>query len=193
MSLINNDQVIAHLRKIDLLSRDHAIASHQNTAAFSQCAHLLLPIGLLLVVELHHIVDILAPLLQLTLPVHLHSSRHHDKHSADMLAIKEALAQCGHLDSLAQAHIIAQDSALLFFVQIVEPDHTFLLVLEKSLVVFGRQTEVIGQAVLLFFRIVFEATFLLAFSKLELVIWILIIVVVIRSDDFRFGCRSILL
>ena len=67
--------------------------------------------------------------------------------------------------------------------------------LEKSLVVFGRQTEVIGEAVLLFFRVVFEAAFFLAFSKHELRVRILVIIViiVIRADDFRFGCRSILL
>ena len=189
MSLINDDQVIAHLREIDLLSRDHAIASHQNTAAFPQCAHLLLSIRLLLVVELHHIVDILAPLLQLTLPVHLHSSGHHYEHSADMLTIKEALAQCGHLDSLAQAHIVTQDTSLLFFVQIVEPDHSFLLVLEKSLVVFGWQTEVIGEAVLLFFWIVFEAAFFLALSKCKLIVRIFVITIifiVIGADDFGF-------
>ena len=53
-----------------------------------------------------------------------------------MLAIKEALAQSRNLDCLTKTHVITEDASLFILVQVVKPDHSFFLVLEKALVNF---------------------------------------------------------
>ena len=107
MALGHDHQVVPHLAQVDFLGGDHAVARDQNTALPPQSFHLLLTIGFLLVVKLHNVVHVGAPLGQLTLPVHFHCRRDDDKDLRDVFTVEETLAQSGHLDSLTEAHIVA--------------------------------------------------------------------------------------
>ena len=95
------------------------------------------------------------------MPVHFHRRRHDDEHLRDLFTIKEALAKRSDLDSLTEPHVVTENTALPLFVQVVEPDDAFFLVLKEALVDFLWQAEPVAQAVFLFFLIVLEATCIL--------------------------------
>ena len=164
MTFINDNQIVAHLAEIDLLSSDHAIACHENSTFLTQGAHLGLPIGFLFVVKLHDVFDLGTPLAEFGLPVHLHGGGDDDENFGDVLAIEQAFAESSDLDSLSKSHVISQHSSLFTLVEVIKPFDSLLLMLEKTLVDFSGQAKVVLQDVLFLFSVVLEATSILTLS-----------------------------
>ena len=92
MAFVYYDQIIAHLTQIYSLSRHHAVASDKDASPFAKGSHLVLSIGLLFVIKLHYIIDIGAPLFELTLPIHFHCSWRHNEDLRDCLSMEQAFA-----------------------------------------------------------------------------------------------------
>ena len=81
-----------------------------------------------------------------------------------MLAIEQAFAESGDLDSLSKSHVISQHSSLFTLVEVIKPFDSLLLMLEKTLVDFSGQAKVVLQDVLFLFSVVLEATSILTLS-----------------------------
>jgi len=121
MTFIHHHKVKSNLWKIDSFPRDHAIARYKNTSLFLKYFDLLLACSAFFIIKLHDIVNILAPLAQLGLPIDFHGRWHDNQYFPYLLCIKQAFEECGDLYSFAKTHIIAQNTALFALVQLVKP------------------------------------------------------------------------
>jgi hypothetical protein len=130
MTLINDNDVISHVRQVLRLGGDHAVRSYKYSSLLSQLPHLAVPIVLLDVVKLHDW-GARAPLAKLFSPVSFHGRWDHDKYFRNELVVKKAFEISGHLDSLAQAHVVTEHSTLLIAPEVVEPLHTEFLVIKQ--------------------------------------------------------------
>lgn len=150
----------------------------------------MLSIRLLLVVELHDVVHLRAPLLQLSLPVHLHCGGHHDEHLRDLLCLEQSFAKGCNLYCFAETHVVAEHAALFVAIHFVQPDDSFLLVLKEPLVDFGWQTKVVLKYVLAFFRIELKTALFLSLGQRKFKVRIFIFVAFLYH--LLFLCRRLL-
>jgi hypothetical protein len=177
VTLVNNNEVVAHFTQVDFLRCHHSVTRDKDAALLTQCTHLLLTVGFLFVVKLHDVVNFGTPLLQLVFPVYFQCGRNDNEYLRDLFRLEKSFAESSHLDCLSKSHVVTEHASFLVAIQVVQPDYSFLLMLKEPLINFSGEAEVIHKTVLLLLSIELKPTCVLSLRQDQLLIRVNLILV----------------
>lgn len=167
VALVNYKDVVAHVTQVLSFTSDHAIARDQDTPVLFEFVKLSLSVLLFLVLKLHNVRSVVAPLVQLCLPVALQRGRDHYKDLLDLVRIEETFEERTYLNSFTEAHVVTQHTTFTVSVQFVEPLNASFLVLEQVLVNLRWKAKALWQVIGWILRVKLEAVHLLLLCQFQ--------------------------